>query len=202
MKIINFESSYVGLNEMFGLPAVGKTTYLSEHNEYTNINNSKNKYLVSRQLYKVSSFFYVLIFHFSFFFNSLCLIKNSKLSLRDSVRLFLNLTRVRQESSRNKNPKSTSDQGVFQALWSIAVFSNVDESRMRILLFKFIKQNKSSLPNKVIYLHNDISENLNHELKRYNHYGRYYENKKNVGLAEYYENVILEILQKWYTTND
>lgn len=187
---------------MFGLPAVGKTTYLREHNEYINVNNDKNKHFVGRQVYKVSSFFYVLMFYFSFFFNSLCLIKNSNLSMKDGVRLFLNLMRVKRESSSNKNPKGTSDQGIFQALWSIAVFSRADKSKMRTLLIKFIEQDKNGLPNKVIFLHNDTSVNLKNELKRYGHYGRYYENKKNIDLAEYYENVIFDILQKWYTTND
>lgn len=199
---MSFRGPYVGLNEMFGLPAVGKTTYLSEHDEYINKNKNKNKNLVVRQLYKINSFFFVLTFHSSFFKDSAYLINNSKLSIKDSIRLFLNLTRVKQESSSNKNSKSISDQGIFQALWSIAVFSGVDKNNMKILLSKFIEQNKSSLPNKVIFLHNDIFENLKHELKRYDHYGRYYKNEKNISLAEYYENVIFDILQKWYTTDD
>lgn len=203
LKTINFSSNYVGLQELFGLPAVGKTTFLKSNKNFININENKNKNPISRNIFKVKSFFYIIVFDFIFFKKSINFIYQSKLAYGSNLRMFLNLLRIRMECLKYKDIKSTnkdfiSDQGFFQAVWSISVFSHLKYDRMNELLKHFVYTNKELLPKKVIILEDDLRIILDHELKRYGSLGSYYSTNEKIKRAQYYQKFILKLIRSYY----
>lgn len=199
MKITHFSSNYNGLSELFGLPAVGKTTFLETTKQYFNINDSNNKKAIKRHILKILSFFYVLCFEFVFFKDAARFVAQSKLILRDRLRLFLNLLRVKRESLKYSGQNMMSDQGFLQAVWSVSVFSSLEKDEMANVLLDFMKNNQNTFPKQVVVLEEGFSVILEHELKRYGKLGNYYANKSRQERAKYFQSVITDIVRKYYT---
>lgn len=199
MKTTHFNSNYNGLSELFGLPAVGKTTFLDTNKQYCNINATNNKQPIRRHALKLFSFFYVLCFDFAFFKGAGHFVIQSKLSFGDRLRLFLNLLRVKREGVKYLNQNMISDQGFLQAVWSVAVFSSLEKGRMANVLLDFMKNNQNTFPRQVVALEEDFSVILEHELSRYGKLGTYYANKSRQERAKYFQSIIMDIVRKYYT---
>lgn len=199
MKITHFSSNYNGLSELFGLPAVGKTTFLETTKQYFNINDKNNKHPIKRHIFKILSFFYVLFFEFIFFKDAARFVVQSKLSFGDCLRLFLNLLRVKRESLKYSGQNMMSDQGFLQAVWSVSVFSSLDKDEMANVLLDFMKNNQNTFPRQVVALEENFNVILEHELKRYGKLGNYYANQSRQERAEYFQSIIIDTVRKYYT---
>lgn len=198
MKITYFKSDYIGLSELFGLPAVGKTTFLENNEQYLNVNSMNNKHSARRQILKLFSFIYVMYHDPAFLKSALCFIIQSRLSFSDSLRFFLNFLRVKRESLRCSGGKFMSDQGFFQAVWSVAVFSSLENEKMVRILLDFMQKNKNVFPNQVVILEDDFEVILTREMTRYGQLGRYYDSWYRQDRAQYFQSFILDVIRNYY----
>lgn len=198
MKTTHFKSNYEGLSELFGLPAVGKTTFLKINKQYININNTNNRQPMKRYSLKLISFLYIIIFDFTFFKSTVRFIGQSKLSFGDSLRLFLNMLRVKRESLKYKDRNMMSDQGFFQAVWSVSVFSFLEREKMTHVLMEFFYENQKAFPKKVIVLEDNFDDILDREINRYGKLGSYYSDQIIKERAQYFQELIVKFIQKNY----
>lgn len=197
MEIFKFKSQYTGLPELFGLPAVGKTTFIANQPQLININERSNHNFFIRYSLKIVSVFRIAILNPKYFIRSIIFLKSFDMNLKDKLRLLVNLLRVVNEGHININ-NGISDQGFFQSLWSIGVYSHNSIPDVEQKITVFLKQNPNFLPKEITIISDTMENNLSRETQRYGYLKTYYENNQMINRSISVEKIIIDIVSTLY----
>lgn len=192
LKLKNNQSRKSYLTELYGLPAVGKTTTLNKHPEWNNVNDYLSQKFIVRQIIKLKlvciSFLTEPKQSLKMTFFAMKYAKNRKIALAANLVSELPLLRTNVYNS-------VSDQGIWQALWSIAATGVKDDG--------FVDEatsilNNITLPNAVMYLSDDIDSIVIRDINRYGKPGWYYADKIAVFNSKNATKIIDQLLEKYY----
>lgn len=153
--------------EVFGLPACGKTSYLSNNNIF----NMNKKFLSHpsrfvRFVKKIFLYFNFLILYPSLFFKVNRIFKKIKFTksiLKIKMYVYLcNILYLVMKSKKYSTCTCYFDEGLLQVLWSICYNSEYEDDFIDFYLIEF----KDLFSKKVIFIDTDLELNFNRLINR------------------------------------